>query len=191
MNRGIEQTLAPALRGLSVAWVFLDVWDETRVEDGFAVMPGVKSAVEIEMRAVNVQIGQSGYPLQGVQSLWKEDGIGLIHRRYRKRSQHEAVIVHDRDDLLTPLMFVAGIADAIAALFGNRVGAIAMKDAQIKPVMLCQMPHAGDERLLERAVVSPFREHLVDGRVVDGSGANFAFDADWNRSRSNPSFGLP
>jgi hypothetical protein len=64
-------------------------------------------------------------------------------------------------------MFVAGIADAIAALFGNRVGAIAMKDAEIKLMMLCQMPHAGDERLLKRAVVSPFREHLVDGRVVD------------------------
>src|ERR1700735_272772 len=164
MDGGIEQTLAPTLRGLPVARVFLDVRDETRVEDGFAVMPGVKSAVEIEMRAVNVQIGQSGYPLQGVQSLWKEDGIGLIHRRYRKRSQHEAVIVHDRDDLLTPLMFVAGIADAIAALFGNRVGPGAMQDAQIKLVMLRQMPHAGDERLLERAVISPFREHLVDGR---------------------------
>src|ERR1700733_8951100 len=99
MNRGSEQTLAPALRGLSVAWVFLDVRDETRIEDGFAVMPGVKSAVEIEMRAVNIQIRQSGHPLQGVQCLWKEYGIGLIHRRYRKRSQHEAVIVHDRDDL--------------------------------------------------------------------------------------------
>src|ERR1700735_934759 len=170
MNRGIEQTLAPALRGLSVAWVFLDVWDETRVEDGFAVMRGVKSAVEIEMRAVNIQIRQSGHPLQGVQCLWKEYGIGLIHRRYRKRSQHEAVIVHDRDDLLPPLMFVAGIADAIAALFGNRVGPVAVQDAQIKLVMLRQMPHAGDERLLERAVISPFREHLVDGRVVDPRG---------------------
>src|ERR1700722_15867455 len=170
MNRGIEQTLAPALRGLSVAWVFLDVRDETRVEDGFAVMPGIKSAVEIEMRAVNVQIRQSGHPLQGGQCLWKEDGIGLIHRRYRKRSQHESVIVHDRDDLLTPLMFVAGIADAIAALFGNRVGAIAVQDVEIKLVMLRQMPHAGDERLLERTVVSPFREHLEDGRVVDQGG---------------------
>src|SRR5664279_5606755 len=32
------------------------------------------------------------------------------------------------------------------------------------------MPHAGDERRLERAIVSPFREHLVDGRVVDQGG---------------------
>src|ERR1700689_5949971 len=143
MDGSIEQTLAPELRGLPVARVFLDVRDETCVEDGFAVVPGVKSAVEIEMRAVNVQIRQSGHPLQGVQSLWQQYGIGLIHRRHRKRSQHEAGIAHDRDDLLTPRMFVAGITDAIAALFGNRVGAIAMKDAEIKLVMLCQMPHAG------------------------------------------------
>ena len=171
MDGGIEQTLPPALRGLPVARVVLDVRDETCVEDGFAVVPGVKSAVEIEMRAVNVQIRQSGHPLQGVQSLWQEFGIGLIHRRHRKRSQHEAIIVHDRDDLLTPLMFVAGIADAIAALFGNGVGAIAMQDVEIKVVLLRQMPHAGDERLVERPIVSPFREHLVDGRLVDQGGA--------------------
>ena len=48
-------------------------------------MPRVKSTVEIEMQ-------QSGHALQGVQSLWQEYGVGLIHRRHRKRSQHEAVI---------------------------------------------------------------------------------------------------
>src|ERR1700676_3647766 len=64
MDGGIEQALPPGLRGLPVARVFLDVRDETCVEDGFAVVPGVKSAVEIEMRAVNVQIRQSGHPLR-------------------------------------------------------------------------------------------------------------------------------
>src|ERR1700761_1668707 len=163
MDGDIEQTLPPALRGLPVARVFLDVRDETRVEDGFAVVPGVKSAVEIEIRAVNVQIRQSGHPLQGVQSLWQEYGIGLIHRRHRKWSQHESAIVHDRDDLLTPLMFVAGIADAIAALFGNRVGAIAMQDVEIKLVMLRQMPHTGDERLVLPPVVWTHGRRYVGG----------------------------
>jgi hypothetical protein len=37
MDGSIEQTLPSALRGLPVAWVLLDVRDETRVEDGFAV----------------------------------------------------------------------------------------------------------------------------------------------------------
>src|SRR5882757_5482548 len=170
MDGRVEQPLPPALRGLSVARVFLDVRDEPRVEDRFAVMPGIKPAIEIEIRAVNFQIRQSGHPLQGVQSLWQEYGIGLIHRRHGQRSQHEAVVVYDRDDLLTRLMFEAAIADAIAALFGDRVGAIAMQDVEIKVMLLRQMPHSGDERLVERAVVSPFREHLVDGRVVDQGG---------------------
>src|SRR6202044_614768 len=102
MDGGIEKALPPALRGLPVARVFLDVRDETRVEDGFAVTLGIKPAIEIEMRAVKVQIRQSGHPAQGVQSLWQEYGIRLIHRRHRKRSQHEAVIVHNRDDLFSP-----------------------------------------------------------------------------------------
>src|SRR6202453_1052722 len=117
MDSSIEQTLPSALRDLPVAWVLLDVRDETRVEDGFAVVPGIKSAVEIEMRAVDVQIRQSGHPLQGVQSLWQEYSIGLIHRRHRKRSKHEAVIVHDRDDQSSPMRLNFGIAEVAIPLF--------------------------------------------------------------------------
>ena len=76
----MHNTLPPALRDLPVAL-------------------GVKSTVDIEIRAVNVQIRQLGHALQGVQPPWQKHGIRLIHRRHRTRSQHEAVIVHDRDDL--------------------------------------------------------------------------------------------
>src|SRR5664279_6648400 len=107
MDGGIEQPFPPTLRGLPVAQVFLDVRNEPRVEDRLAVTPGIKPTIEIEIRAVNFQIRQSGNALQGVQSLWEEYGIGLIHRRHGKRGQHEAVVVNDRDDLLTRLMFVA------------------------------------------------------------------------------------
>src|SRR6202050_5716155 len=132
MDGRVKQPLPSALRGLSVARVFVDVWDEPRVEDRFAVMPGIKPAIEIEIRAVDFQIRQSGHALEGVQSLWQEYGIRLIHRRHGKRSQHEAVVVDDRDDFLTLLMFVAGIADAIAAFFGDGVGTIAMQYGEIK-----------------------------------------------------------
>ena len=57
-------------------------------------------------------------------------------------------------------MFVAGIADAIATLFGNRVGAIAMQDVEIKLLMLRQMPHAGDERLLSEPSSAHFANTL-------------------------------
>src|SRR5208337_2574198 len=126
MDGCVKQPLPPAFRGLPVARVFVDVWDEPRVEDSFAVMPGIKPAIEVEIRAVDFQIRESGHALEGVQSLWQEYGIRLIRRRHGKRSQHVAVVVHDRDDLLTRLMFVAGIADAIPALFGDGVGAVLM-----------------------------------------------------------------
>ena len=170
MDGGIEQPLPPALRGLPIARVFLDVGNQPRVEDRFAVVPGIEPAIEIEIRAVDLQIGQSGHALQGVQSVRKKHGIRFIHRRHRKRGQHKAVVLDDRDDLLALLVFVAGIADAITAFLGDGVGAIAMQDAEIEVVLLRQMPHAGDECLIERAIVGPFGEHLVDGRVVDHGG---------------------
>jgi hypothetical protein len=46
-----------------------------------------------------------------------------------------------------------------------------MQDAEIDVVVFRQMPHAGDKGLIERAIIGPFGEHLVDGRVVDQSGA--------------------
>src|SRR6202171_2762959 len=115
MDGGVEQPFPSALRGLPVARVFADVWDESRVEDRFPVMPEINPAFEIEIRAVDFQVSQSGHALQGVQSLWQEYGIRFVDGCDRKRRQHKAVVVHDRDDLLTRLMFVAGIADAIAA----------------------------------------------------------------------------
>src|SRR5271166_1601466 len=78
MDRGIEQPLPPALRGLPIARVFLDVWNELRVEDRFAVVPGIEPAIEIEIRTVDLQIRQSGHALQGVQSVRKEHGMGLL-----------------------------------------------------------------------------------------------------------------
>ena len=42
-----------------------------------------------------------------------------------------------------------------------------MQDAEIEVALLRQIPHAGDECLIERAIVGPFCKHLVDGRVMD------------------------
>ena len=142
MNGGVEQPLPSPLRGLPVARVFADVWDKPRAKDRFPVMPGIKPAIEIEIRTVDFQVRQPGDALQGVQSLWQEHGIRFVDGCDRKRRQHKAVVVHDRDDLLTRLMLVTGIADAIAALFGDGVGSIAMQDGEIKVVLLRQMPHA-------------------------------------------------
>src|SRR3954452_2263229 len=128
MDGGIEQPFAPTLRGLPIARIFLDVWNQPRVEDRFAVVPGIEPAIEIEIRTADFQIRQSGYALQGVQSVRKKHGIRFIDRRHRKRGQHKAVVLDDREYFLALLMFVAGIADAISPFLRDGVGAIAMKD---------------------------------------------------------------
>ena len=46
-----------------------------------------------------------------------------------------------------------------------------MQDAEIELIVLCQMLHAGDEGLIERAIVRPSGKHLVDGCVVDHGGS--------------------
>src|SRR5271166_1102617 len=67
----------------------------------------------------------------------RRNGLGFFRRRR-----------HDREDFLALLMFVAGVADAIATFLRDGVGAIAMKDAEIEVVLLRQMPDAGDEGLI-------------------------------------------
>src|SRR5690348_7516978 len=49
MDRGIEQPLPPTLRALPIAGIFLDVGNQPRVEDRFAIMPGIEPAIEIEI----------------------------------------------------------------------------------------------------------------------------------------------
>ena len=49
MNGGIEQPLPSTLRDLSIARVLFDVRDEPRVEDRLAIMPLVKTAIQIEV----------------------------------------------------------------------------------------------------------------------------------------------
>ena len=119
MDGGIEQPLPSALRDLPVARIFVDVRDEPRVEDRFAVVPGIKPAIEIEIRTVNLQIRQSGHTLQGVQSLRQEYGIRFVDGCDRKRRQDEAAVVDNRKDFLALLMFVAGIANTIATFFAT------------------------------------------------------------------------
>src|ERR1019366_10788220 len=52
MDGGIEQPLPSALRRLPIAWVFLDVRNEPRVEDCFAIVPGVESTIQVKVRTV-------------------------------------------------------------------------------------------------------------------------------------------
>jgi hypothetical protein len=49
MNGGIEQPLPSALRDLAIARVSLDVRNEPCVEDRLAIIPGVETAIQVEL----------------------------------------------------------------------------------------------------------------------------------------------
>jgi hypothetical protein len=169
MYRCVEPPLAPALGRLAVAWVFFDVRDQPRIEDRLAIRLGIEPPVEIEIRARELQPCQPGHPPERFETLRKQNRIRGIDRRHRQGSQYIAVVVNDRDDLFALLVLVAGIADAVPAFFGHRVGAITMEHAEIKLVVVREMCHAGDEGLLQGAVVGPPGEDFVDRCVMDGS----------------------
>src|ERR1017187_6605956 len=107
MDGGIEQPRPSALRRLPIAWVLLYVRNESRVEDCFAIVPGIEATTQIEIRTVDLQIRESGHALQRVQSLWQEHRICFIHWCDGNWGQNEPVVVDDREDLFARLMFVA------------------------------------------------------------------------------------
>src|SRR5271166_2850964 len=178
MNGGIEQPLPPTLRGLPIARVFLDVRYETRVEDRFAILRGVEPAIQVEVGTLKVQIRESGHALQAVQPLWQEHRICFVDWCDGNRRQHESVVVDDREDFFALLVFVAGIADPIAAFLGHGVGAIAMQDTEVEVVVRRQMPHTGDKCLFKRSIGRPFRESFVDCRVMD---SRLSVGCPWDR----------
>ena len=63
MQRGIEPPLAPALRRLAVAGVLFDVWNQARIEDRLAIRLGIEPAIQIEIRAFELQTRHFGHPL--------------------------------------------------------------------------------------------------------------------------------
>jgi hypothetical protein len=72
------------------------------------------------------QPGQLGDPFQSFQSFWQQHRIRSINRRDRQGREHLAVVVNNGDDFFATLVFVAGVANAITALLGHRIGTIAV-----------------------------------------------------------------
>src|SRR4249920_2560305 len=113
MDRCIEQALPSALGGLAVAGILLNVGNHTCVENALAIVCGIKAAIEVEVGASQVQPDLLGHLLQGLQALGKEHHICFIHGSHGDGSQHRAIVVYDRDDFLTLLVFVPRVPDAI------------------------------------------------------------------------------
>src|SRR5262245_41325428 len=114
MDGSVEQPLAPALGVLAVAGVLFDVGDHPRIENALPIRSGVKAAVEIDRSASEVHPDLFRHLLQGVQTLGQQDHVRLIDGCHGEGSQHIAIVVGHGDDLLSLLVFVARVANAIA-----------------------------------------------------------------------------
>src|SRR5262245_61651302 len=119
MDRGIEEPLAPSLGALAVAGIFFDVGDHAGIENALTIVRGIKSGVEIEIRSCEDQPDHFSDLLQGVQTLWQQQHVGLIDRSHGEWRQHIAVIVGHSDDLLALLMLVARVPDAVSPFFAT------------------------------------------------------------------------
>src|SRR5215468_3302831 len=113
MDGGVEEPLAPALGALAVAWVLFDVGDHSRIENALTIRSRIKTAVEIDISASQVQPDLFGHLLQRLQSLGQQDHVRLIDGGHRQGSQDVAIVVGHGDDLLSFLVFVARVANAI------------------------------------------------------------------------------
>src|SRR5262245_60417626 len=72
MDGFVEQTLSSSLRVLSITRILFNVGDHAGVENALAIVRGIKTSVEIDIRASEVQTDLFGYLLQGFQTIWKQ-----------------------------------------------------------------------------------------------------------------------
>ena len=114
MDGGIEEPLTPSLGALAVAGILCDVRDHSGIENTLAIVRGVKSGVEIQLRSSKLQPDHFGHPLQGFQTIGQQDHVRLVDWSYREWREHITVVVCDGDDLLPLLVLVARVANPIA-----------------------------------------------------------------------------
>jgi hypothetical protein len=78
----VEEAFAAAFGTLAVAGVLFDVGDQTRIENALPIVGGIKTAVEIDIGAFEVQPHRFGHLFQGVRALREQDHVGLVDRRH-------------------------------------------------------------------------------------------------------------
>ena len=82
MDGGVEEAFASALWGLAVARMLFDIGDHAGIENALAITGGIKTTIEIEIGASQVQPHLFRYLLQRLQALWQQHHVGLIDGRH-------------------------------------------------------------------------------------------------------------
>ena len=66
MDGGVEEAFASVLDGLSVARILFDVGDHAGIENALPIVRRIKTAIQVEVRACQVQSNLLGHLLQGL-----------------------------------------------------------------------------------------------------------------------------
>src|SRR5215470_11071048 len=80
MNGGVEQAFASALRGLAVTGILFDVGNHAGIENALPIVRGIKTTIEVEVGAAEVQPDLFGHRFQRLQAFREQDKVGLIDR---------------------------------------------------------------------------------------------------------------
>jgi hypothetical protein len=80
--------------------------EEAFIKNTRAIVGGIKTAIEVEIGASEVQTNLFGYPLQRFQALREQDHVGLVDGRHGDRRYDVAMVVRDGDDFLAFLVLV-------------------------------------------------------------------------------------
>ena len=83
MEGCVEQPLAPALSALAVAvavaGILCDVGDQAGIENALALGGGIKTAVEIDIGASEVQLNLFGHLFQRFETLRQQGHVRFVH----------------------------------------------------------------------------------------------------------------
>ena len=86
MDSGVEEAFAAALGALAVTGVLLDIGDEADIKNTLSIAGGIKTAIEVEVGASEVQPHLFGHLFQRFQALREQDHGGLVDGCHRNRS---------------------------------------------------------------------------------------------------------
>ena len=85
MDGGVEEAFAAALGALAVTGVLFDVGDQAGIKNTLPIVGGIKTAIEVEGGASEVQPHLFSYLFQRFQALWQQDHVCFIDRSHGDR----------------------------------------------------------------------------------------------------------
>ena len=85
--------------------------------DGVPMVLRVKAGIQGSRRAAEIDPNATGKVHQGGEGFGQHDRVLLVDRFDRNRSEHKAVVFYDGKLFVTFLVFMAGVANALAPFF--------------------------------------------------------------------------